>query len=92
MFKPGESGNPKGSRKAKLFEDALKRAIVQEDGQRVREAAEKLLTLAAAGESWALKELADRLDGKVAQSLIHSGDDERPPLQVLTRTIIAPPE
>lgn len=60
-------GNTNG--KGKLFSSALKRAIAQDDGNRLRAAAEKLLDLAAAGESWAVKELADRLDGKSVQSV-----------------------
>lgn len=61
-----EKGNKLGA-KGKLFDGALKRAIAQDDGVRLREAAEQLLTLAAAGEQWAVKELADRLDGKATQ-------------------------
>lgn len=68
----------KNAAKSRLFEQALRRAIVQEDGKRLREAAEQLLTLAAAGESWAVRELADRLDGKstqaVEQTVEHTGN------------------
>lgn len=73
-WQPGQSGNPEGPVKAKRFYAALDRAIVQEDGKRLRTAAEKLLDLAAAGESWAMQMLADRLDGKPSQELQHSGD------------------
>lgn len=55
------------------FREALTRAIKQENGKRVREAAEMLLDKAAEGEPWAIKELADRVDGKVAQQIIGSG-------------------
>jgi len=34
-----------------------------------------LLDLAEAGESWAVKELRDTLDGKPPQALEHSGPD-----------------
>jgi len=51
------------------FRAMLERACKQDDGKRVRMAAEKLLTLAADGEPWAIKELADRLDGKAGQSI-----------------------
>jgi HPt (histidine-containing phosphotransfer) domain-containing protein len=47
---------------------ALNRAIAQDDSKRLRDAAERLLDIAAAGEAWAIKELADRLDGKPHQS------------------------
>ena len=63
-----EKGNQHAA-KGKLFGDALKRAIAQDDGKRLRQAAESLLTNAAEGEPWALTMLADRLDGKAAQSV-----------------------
>jgi hypothetical protein len=51
------------------FREALNRAIKQDDGKRIRSAAEKLLDLAADGEQWAVKELADRVDGKASQQV-----------------------
>jgi hypothetical protein len=75
-FKPGESGNPDGRPKDHKFLQALNRAIAQDDGRRLRSAAEKLLDLASTGEQWAVKELADRLDGKPAQTV--GGDPDRP--------------
>lgn len=77
-FQPGQSGNPGGGVKEKLWRKSLDRAIAQDDGVRLRAAAEKLLDLAAGGEMWACRELGDRLDGKAAQQLIHSGDSENP--------------
>lgn len=66
-----QKGNKLGGRpaQARLFDDALRRAIAQNSAKKVRDAAEKLLDLAAAGEAWAIKELADRLDGKAAQTI-----------------------
>lgn len=61
--------------KTKRFYDAVDRAIAQDDGARLRKAAEKLLDLAAAGEQWAVRELADRLDGKAKQQIEASGPD-----------------
>lgn len=63
--------------KGKPFFSALKRAIAQDDGQRIRDAAEKLLDLAAAGEAWAMKELIDRLDGKPLQESVVELIDQR---------------
>ena len=77
-FQPGQSGNPSGQRKAKRFYDALDRAIVQDDSKRLRDAAEKLLDLASAGEPFAMQMLADRLDGKPPQQVVHSGDEDSP--------------
>ena len=77
-FSPGQSGNPAGNPKIKRFYAALDRAIIQEDGKRLREAAEKLLDLASAGEAWAIQHLADRLDGKPAQQVALTGADDGP--------------
>ena len=70
-------GAPLGNQNAKgrIFNDALRRAVAQDDGKRLRATAETLLTLASEGEAWAVRELADRLDGKVAQSLALTGED-----------------
>lgn len=61
---PGTKGP---NTRPKLFIKALNRAIAQDSADRLRKAAEKLLDLAAEGESWALAMLADRLDGKPVQ-------------------------
>jgi len=74
---PFEVGNKLAAR-PRLFDQALRKAIAQDDGKRVRECVEQMLTFAAAGEMWAVRELADRLDGKPAQSITHAGDIEKP--------------
>ena len=81
---PFEPGNKLGGRKSSelSFREMLVRASVQEDAKRVRQAAEKLLTLAAEGESWAIKELADRLDGKPAQAVTGANGK---PLEMIVR-------
>lgn len=78
QYQPGQSGNPGGGTREKKFYAALTRAIAQDDAKRLRDAAEKLLDLAASGESWAVKELADRLDGKSPQGVILGGDPDNP--------------
>ena len=62
--------------KARKFYDAVNRATTQDDGVRLRAAAEKLLTLASEGEQWAVLALRDTLDGKPAQTI--SGDQDAP--------------
>ena len=57
----------RNAQKGKVYFDALRKAMAQDDHLRVRKAANKLLDLAAEGEQWAIKVLADRLDGKPAQ-------------------------
>ena len=61
----------------RLFIKALNRAIAQDDSNRLRAAAERLLDLAAAGEAWAVRELADRLDGKPMQETVVEVIDQR---------------
>lgn len=57
---------------------AIKDAENAEDNHRkLRRIAERLLDEAAAGNVQALKEVADRLDGKVPQG-IEGGDPDRP--------------
>lgn len=89
-FEPGQSGNPAGSQKSRRFYAALDRAIAQDDSKRLRDAAEKLLDLAAAGESWAVKELADRLDGKPHQSTTIANEDGTSLLTGVTVNFVKP--
>lgn len=89
-FEPGQSGNPTGHKREAKFRAALDRAIAQDSADRLRSTAEKLLDLAAAGESWAVKELADRLDGKPAQAHTVGGDSENPLFHRIERVIVKP--
>lgn len=76
------AGNANSGRKQeKPFADALRMAIADAgpDHKALRTIAAKLLKLAEDGEGWAIRELADRLDGKPAQAIDadvrHSADD-----------------
>ena len=75
--------------KSQPWRNALTRAIVQDSGVKLRRAADQLLDLAAAGEPWAVREIADRLDGKAAQSVTVEGGD-KPLITVIERVIIDP--
>ena len=67
------------AQKGKVWNDALRRAIASDQGARVLKAAHRLLDDAANGEPWAIKELADRLDGKLKQeSVIETNADFAP--------------
>ena len=59
---------------------AVRKAIAADDGHKLRMAADKLLQLASEGEAWAVKELADRLDGKPAQAVSITGTPDEPPV------------
>lgn len=63
-----KKGNNLGA-KSRLFDGALRRAIAQDESDRLRKAAESLLDAAAEGKPWALAQLADRLDGKADQNV-----------------------
>jgi hypothetical protein len=84
-FEPGQSGNPGGRTKAKPFREALlMETLAAERGDEcqakpgsLRWNARKLLEL---GEVPAIREIADRLDGKVPQGIV--GDDEHDAIRV----------
>jgi hypothetical protein len=84
---PFQPGNKLASN-GKPFLAALKRAMAQDDSERIRQCAETLLDLAAAGEPWAVKELIDRLDGKAVQTV--AADPENPFTFRIERVIVKP--
>jgi len=84
-------GAPKGNTnatKGRPWRDAIDRALKIREKSRVDgkkaldELAEQLLVKAEEGDMQALKELGDRIEGKSAQSVIISGDEDNP-LQLL---------
>ena len=68
--------NPRGQQRDKPFRDALRMEIAAagEDHKALRLVASALIAKASEGDVPAIKEIADRLDGKVAQSIV--GEDE----------------
>lgn len=84
-------GNQNATKENRQWSNALNRAIAQDNGERLRAAAEKLLTCASNGESWAVKELGDRLDGKAAQQVLLQGDKENPlVIEKIVREVVKP--
>ena len=75
-FEKGKSGNPQGRRKEKKFTQALSAALEAEDKVKLYQLRDKLIDLGLKGESWALKEILDRYEGKVPQG-IEGEDGER---------------
>lgn len=75
------AGAPAGNRnasKSKLWEDAIRRAVLADDGKRLRQIAERLLDKAVEGDVAAIKEVGDRLDGRPKQATELSGPDGAP--------------
>ena len=67
------AGAPKNNQNAvksnRLWANAIRRAVMQSSGKKLRSLAERLIERASQGDISALKELGDRLDGKSAQSI-----------------------
>lgn len=82
-FKKGQSGNPRGRATEKPFRDALRLELAEASGnqKRLREIAKALMDKAATGDTQAIREFADRLDGKVPQAL--TNDVESGPLRMM---------
>jgi hypothetical protein len=80
----------KNAAKSRMFEQALHRAIAQDDGKRVRQAAENVLDKAADGEIWAIQMLADRLDGKPSQTIVGGGENGEFEFTKIVREIVDP--
>ncbi len=79
-WQPGQSGNPTGGARVKIWRDAINRAIKRReeaDPLALEKLADKILAAVADGDVSAMKELGDRVDGKVAQPV--GGTDELPP-------------
>lgn len=96
-FQPGQSGNPSGRPKSRPFREALDRAIkaASDDPDTklsLDDIATALLVKAQSGDVPAIKELAERYDGKVPQAVI--GDEDEPAIAVIHRIerVIVRPE
>ena len=71
-------GNQNARKENRLWGETIRRAVAQNDSQKLRNLADKLIELAAAGDVSALREVGDRLDGKPAQQVQLSGDADAP--------------
>jgi hypothetical protein len=73
QFQPGQSGNPGGRPKGYVpFAPALRRELAKADRRnktQMQKIAEKVVAMALKGDMDAVRWIADRVDGKVAQSI-----------------------
>ena len=88
VFQPGQSGNPGGRPKTKRFTEALSRVL--DDPDTLHRIAIALVAKGMEGDVPALREIADRLEGKVPQAIV--GDDDHDPirgtLELIQRVIV----
>lgn len=92
---PFEEGNQaaKGRRNPKPFAEALRMELLAagDDNKALRLVARKLIETASEGKLDAIKELADRVDGKVAQAII-GGEEDDNPVSIVTRIRLLGPD
>jgi len=79
----GQPGNTNSSKSNRLFADTIKRMVVQSEGEIARKVAEALILKAQEGDISAIKEFADRVDGKSVATTELTGADGSPlPLSI----------
>ena len=84
-------GNTNARKANRAWSETIRRVVAQNDSEKLRAAAEKLVELAQAGDVAALRELGDRLDGKAAQQIQLQGDEDQPLVHRIVREIAANP-
>ena len=90
----GQIGN-KNNAKGKDWQDALRKAMIQYEsadvpqGQALFKIATKVVQQALEGDPTAWQEIGNRLDGKPAQALQLSSDDDKPLFQAIKMVIVA---
>ena len=86
VWKKGQSGNPTGwMGNAKLYRQALLLELEATEGdlKKLREIAKVQISRCKAGDIAAIKELADRVDGKVPQAIVNDEGDS--PMLIVVR-------
>lgn len=73
-WKKGQSGNPGGRPKKKLIDRALEELLLENDSEKARELAQRVLQLALAGDVLAIKFIAERTEGRAMQKVEISGE------------------
>lgn len=76
---------PKEKSFANMLNIAIKEAVEGSDKTKLRAVADALVDKAISGDVAAIKEVADRIDGKVPQAVV--GDDDHDPIGVVFKTI-----
>ena len=94
-FQPGQSGNPAGKAPSQKSFAAMLKLAIHEAGRepgtnKLRDVADALVSKAIDGDIQAIKEIADRLDGKVPQGI--GGDPENPLMVAVTKIALVAPQ
>lgn len=73
-------GRPKGSQNERIWRDAIRAAVSEKVGshKKLRILASRLVDNGIGGDTSALKEIGDRLDGKAPQALVGGTPDDNP--------------
>jgi hypothetical protein len=72
------AGNTYSSRNNRLLTETLRRVALSGDGERVRKICEEVFSKAEGGDLQAASFIFDRLEGRPAQSVTLSGDENNP--------------
>jgi hypothetical protein len=82
--------NPRGQQRDKIYREALRLELADMsegiDLKKLRQIARTHIEKAASGDMQAIRELADRLDGRPAQILEHGGPDSEP-IEQITKVV-----
>jgi hypothetical protein len=93
-WKPGQSGNPKGRPKGRIFEARIRKILQETDdasGMTFEELIVRALVDAARfGDVKAIREVLDRTDGKVPDAKPESSDDDPLIVAEMVRAQYAP--
>lgn len=90
MESGAQPGNKNGTKEKRLITDALRRVVTQSP-EKLAAACLRVLEDAEGGNLGAFAFIADRLDGRPAQTTILAGDEDNPiVLQEIKRTLVDP--
>ena len=81
---------PKEKSFANMLNIAIKEAVEGREHTKLRAVADALVEKAMAGDVQAIKEVADRLDGKVPQGVV-GGDDDDSPINIISKILLVAP-
>ena len=71
-------GNQNSIKSNRYFAETIKRMVIQSNGEMLRTIAQALINKASEGDLGAIREFADRVDGKAMQENKMVGDDNSP--------------